>query len=191
MENDQIESLYGEEAQGASGALADVDTSTQDISTQDIESAVPERYELRLDGLTLDEKLISEAEPIFRELGLSNKQANALLPIAPKLMESAQETVIQKLIDEGAKQRKAWLGAFVNDREIGGTHRAESERLAQKGLDAMGFGKDHPFRQALNETGFGNHPDMIRILRWVGTMSHQKGNQGDPVPAWKAMYPEG
>ncbi|BEU99967.1 hypothetical protein [Novosphingobium olei] len=185
MDDDQIESLYGPEPEQE---LPEGDNPTSD-SGDDRQLTTPERYELKLDGLNLDAKLVAEAEPILRELGLSNSQANALLPIAPKLMDSAREEVLSKLIDEGAKQRKAWLTAFDRDQEIGGHRRDESVRLAQKGLEAMGFGRDHPFRQALNETGFGNHPDMIRILRRVGSMSHQQ-NMSEPAPMWKAMYPD-
>jgi hypothetical protein len=98
----------------------------------------------------------------------------------------------QRLIDEGTKQRKAWLDSFNNDRELGGANRGESARLAQLGLEKMGIGKDHPFRATLTETGFGNHPDMIRILRWVGSTAAQRGSGGARnVPAWKALYPDG
>lgn len=156
----------------------------------------PEKYELVMEGVTLDEGLVAEAEPIFRELGLSNEQANALLPLAPKLMEKAQEASIQAMIDAGAQQRKGWLDAFHADPDIGGAKREETEHLAAKGLDALGFAKGHPFRAALNETGFGNHPDMIRAFRRVGEMVGEDGlfareNTGDrkEVPAWKALYP--
>lgn len=156
----------------------------------------PEKYELSLEGVTLDEEMVAEAEPIFRELGLSNDQANALLPLAPKLMERAQNAVVQQMIDQGAQQRKDWLNAFVADPEIGGAKREETEHLAAKGLDALGFGKDHPFRKALTETGFGNHPDMIRAFRSIGQMVGEDGlfareNPGvrEDVPAWKKLYP--
>ena len=156
----------------------------------------PEKYELTIEGVTLDEGLVAEAEPIFRELGLSNDQANALLPLASKLMEKAQEASIQAMIDAGAQQRKGWLDAFHADPDIGGAKREETEHLAAKGLDALGFAKGHPFRAALNETGFGNHPDMIRAFRRIGEMVGEDGlfareNAGDrkEVPAWKALYP--
>jgi len=166
----------------------------------------PEKYELALEGIELDVGLVAEAEPIFRELGLSNDQANALLPLAPKLMEQAQQASLQAMLDAGAQQRKDWLDAFNADPEIGGGKRSETEHLAAKGLDALGFkntgfgddGKSpHPFRQALNETGFGNHPDMIRAFRAIGQMAGEDGlfareNPGvrEEVPAWKAMYPD-
>lgn len=168
-------------------------------------AGAPEKYELALDGVELDAALLAEAEPIFRELDLSNDQANALLPLAPKLMEQAQQASLQAMIDAGAQQRKAWLDAFVADPEIGGAKREETQHLAAKGLDALGFkntgfGEDgkqpHPFRAALNQTGFGNHPDMIRAFRAIGQMAGEDGlfareNPGvkEEIPAWKAMYP--
>lgn len=176
MDDESLAALYPNEAGSVPDAAADMQTPAAGEVTQATGAdALPERYELKLEGVHLDPKLVSEAEPIFREMGLSNKQANALLPIAPKLIASAEEAVMQRLIDGGATQRKAWLDAFANDREIGGANRAESTRLAQKGMEVMGFGADHPFRRALNDTGFGNHPDMIRILRRIGATSGGSG----------------
>ena len=192
MSEDIINALYPDDV-AAEPAVEGPAVEPELESSEDQPAApAPERYVLKLEGVNLDPKLLAEAEPVFREMGLSNKQANALLPIAPKLMASAQEQVIQKMIDEGTRQRKAWLDSFNSDRELGGANRAESARLAQLGLEKMGIGKDHPFRATLNETGFGNHPDMIRILRWVGSTAAQKGSGGaGNVPAWKAMYPDG
>jgi hypothetical protein len=159
-------------------------------------AGAPESYELTLEGMNLDPELVAEAEPVFRELGLSNDQANALLPLAPKIMEKAQSAVVQQLIERGAAQRKEWLDAFNADPTIGGGKREETVHLAAKGLDALGFKEGHPFRAALNETGFGNHPDMIRAFRQIGEMVSEDGlfvreNSGvrDAIPAHKALYP--
>lgn len=165
--------------------------------TTEAPAGAPEKYELALEGVDLDPELVSEAEPILRELGLTNEQANALLPIAPKIMEKAQNATMQALLDAGAQQRKGWLDAFAADPEIGGNKREETEHLAAKGLDALGYGKDHPFRVALNESGFGNHPDMIRAFRRFGEMAGEDGmfarsdaGAREDLPAWKVMYPE-
>lgn len=161
-----------------------------------VPAGAPEAYELTLEGVTLDPELVAEAEPIFRDLNLTNDQANALLPLAPKLMEKAQNAVVQQMIEQGAQQRKAWLDAFNADPDIGGGKREETIHLAAKGLDALGFKDGHPFRAALNETGFGNHPDMIRAFRQIGQMVSEDGlfvreNSGarDTIPAHKALYP--
>jgi hypothetical protein len=188
-----VERLYPDDVPAAPESVAEPATAVAaDPTPPNVTAAieVPEKYELAMEGVSLDPKLISEAEPIFRELGLSNKQANALLPIAPKLMDHAQTVLMDQMIDAGAKQRKAWLDAFAADPEIGGGRRSETERLASKGMEIMGFGKNHPFRVALNESGFGNHPDMIRLLRRIGsTAGSSEGNAGGELPAWKSLYP--
>lgn len=139
-------------------------------------AVVPEAYELALEGVTLDPALIDEATPIFKELGLTNDQANALLPLAPKLMEKAQEATMQSLIEAGAQQRQTWLEAFKADPDIGGAKMEETTHLAAKGLDAIGFVEGHPFRKALTESGFGNHPDMIRMARRLGELVSEDGD---------------
>ena len=141
---------------------------------------VPEAYELSLEGVELDAKLVEEATPIFKELGLTNDQANALLPLAPKLMAQAQEATMRQIIEAGAQQRQSWLEATKADPDIGGGKMEETTHLAAKGLDAIGFVEGHPFRKALTESGFGNHPDMIRMARRLGELV---GEDGDFVRA--------
>jgi len=170
-------------------------------------AGAPEKYELALDGVELDPELLAEAEPILRELNLTNEQANALLPIAPKIMEKAQAATMQQLLDAGAAQRKAWLDATKADPEVGGANLDTTLHLSAKALDALGFkesgfGEDgkapHPFRAALNESGFGNHPDMARLLRRFGEMAGEDGlfARTDPgireaKPAHEVLYPNG
>lgn len=159
-------------------------------------AAVPEAYELSLEGVELDTALIEEATPIFKELGLSNDQANALLPLAPKLMEKAQGALMQQMIDAGNQQRQSWLEAFKADPDIGGGKMEETTHLAAKGLDAIGFVEGHPFRKALTESGFGNHPDMIRMARRLGELVGEDGDFVRPgagsssaLPIEKRLYP--
>lgn len=155
----------------------------------------PEAYELAIEGFEIDAELAAEADPVFRELGLSNEQANALLPLVPKVIERAQNATVQAMIDAGAQQRKAWLDAFNADPEIGGANAEETKHLAAKGLDALGFTADHPFRKALTESGFGNHPDMIRMARRMGELIGEDGafpraGAGDDKPDPLAeLYP--
>jgi hypothetical protein len=135
-------------------------------------SGAPERYELALEGVDLDPGFLKSAEPVLRELNLSNEGANKLLPIANKMMTGAREQTMQAVIDAGDKLKKAWLQAYQSDPEIGGTRRIETERLAQQGMAALGFKAGHPFRQMLTDSGLGNHPDMIRTFRRVGELAN-------------------
>jgi hypothetical protein len=182
---------------GVAATTADAaDSAIGSDGAQSAAPAVPERYELALEGMTIDPALVEAADPVLRDLGLSNEAANKLLPVAQKVQEATREAVLSQLADAGAAQKKAWLDAFVADPEIGGAKREETQGLAAKALDALGFAAGHPFRDALNETGFGNHPDMIRAFRRLGEMVGEDGafvrshvGGADTRPVWDRLYP--
>ncbi|WP_327195903.1 hypothetical protein [Novosphingobium capsulatum] len=160
-------------------------------------AGVPERYDLALDGMTLDPQLLHSADPVLRELGLSNDQAGKLLPLAQGVMQRTQDALLAHFADAAAAQKRAWAEEFAADPEIGGGRRAESEHLAARGLDALGFGEGHPFRQALADSGFGNHPDMIRAFRRLGQLlSEDSGfarahaGSANQRPVWERLYPQ-
>jgi len=138
---------------------------------------VPESYELTApEGMTIDPDLLAEATPIFKEAGLTNDQANAILPVAKSLMTKTQDATVQSMIDAGNQQRKAWLDAAKADEQIGGNKWDASLDSAATALDALGYPEGSDFRKTLNETGFGNHPEMIRIFARLGSMVGEDGD---------------
>ena len=156
----------------------------------------PERYELALEDYAIDPTLVQQADPILRDVGLSNDAANKLLPVARDIMARTQESVVRQIEGAAAAQKQAWHQAFVSDPEIGGTRRTETEHFAAKGLDALGYAQGHPFRQALDNSGFGNHPDMIRAFRRLGELVGEDGTFVRPTtatsrnrPVWERLYP--
>ncbi len=187
----------GTQEAGATGATTD-QTTTDATTTETTAPVVPEKYEISLgEGVSLDADVLTAADPILRELGLSNEAANKLAPLAQQVAERTQAGLLQQLQDAGAAQKKEWFDAFVADPEIGGPKREETERLSAKALDALGFVKGHPFRQALTDSGFGNHPDMIRAFRRLGEMVGEDNTFTRPgvgstdKPVWERMYPNG
>ncbi|KUR79438.1 hypothetical protein AQZ49_05815 [Novosphingobium sp. FSW06-99] len=156
----------------------------------------PERYELALEDYAIDPTLVQQADPILRDVGLSNDAANKLLPVARDIMARTQESVVRQIEGAAAAQKQAWHQAFVSDPEIGGARRTETEHFAAKGLDALGYAQGHPFRQALDNSGFGNHPDMIRAFRRLGELVGEDGSFVRPTtatsrnrPVWERLYP--
>lgn len=131
-------------------------------------SEVPEAYELTVEGMEIDADLLAEATPVMKELGLTNDAANKLAPLMGKAVEKAQAATFASLEAAGQQQKKAWLDAAKADEEIGGQKWDDSVHHSAKALDAFGFTEGHPFREALDNTGFGNHPDLIRALARVG-----------------------
>jgi hypothetical protein len=156
----------------------------------------PERYDLALEGFSIDPALVQHADPVLRDIGLSNDAANKLLPVARDIMARTQESVVRQIEDAAAAQKQSWHAAFVADPEIGGARRSETEHFAAKALDALGYAQGHPFRVALDTSGFGNHPDMIRAFRRLGELVGEDGSFVRPTtapsrnrPVWERLYP--
>ncbi|KQM18387.1 hypothetical protein ASE49_09255 [Novosphingobium sp. Leaf2] len=161
---------------------------------------VPEKYELSVDGLELDAAAIEMAEPVFKDLNLSNEQANKLMPVAAQFREKVEtETraaTLKELVDGHAQQKSEWFAATKADPEIGGGKLDETVHLAAKALDHFGHPEGSDFRKLLTETGFGNHPEMVRLMRSVGEMLSEDGfvraNAGGstaPKPLHERLYP--
>jgi len=160
------------------------------------EHVVPEKYELTVEGLELDAAAIEMAEPVFKDLGLSNDQANKLMPVAAQFRDKVATETLQSLADQGAQQKAEWLTATKADPDIGGGKLDETLHLAAKALDHFGFAEGSDFRKLLTETGFGNHPDMVRVMRGVGEMLSEDGfvranagNSTKPKPLHERLYP--
>jgi hypothetical protein len=195
----------GEAAQGDAGTEAGDDTSllggkvdgeAEVAKVDEPEHVVPEKYELSVEGLELDAAAIEAAEPVFKELNLSNKQANKLMPVAAQFRDKVTSETLQSLADQGAAQKAEWLTATKADPDIGGGKLEETLHLAGKALDHLGHAEGSDFRKLLTETGFGNHPEMVRMMRAVGEMISEDGfaraNAGGstkPKPLHERLYP--
>lgn len=148
-------------------------------------AGAPEKYELTPpEGFeAIDAALMGEAEPVLRELNLSNEQAQKLVPLVGKAIQDA----VAKANDAGARQvsdlRKGWADAFDADPEIGGANRKATEAAAAKAFDHYGLKPGEGLRQLLDESGLGNHPDMIRFVARVGRdLAEGSFERGDIVP---------
>lgn len=158
------------------------------------EHVVPEKYELAVEGLELDALAIEEATPVFKELNLSNEQASKLMPVAAQFRDRVTTQTLQQLAEQGAQQKAEWASSTKADPDIGGAKLDETLHLASKGLDHFGHTEGSDFRKLLTETGFGNHPEMVRMMRAVGEMLSEDGfaraNAGSQAPSAKdILYP--
>lgn len=149
-------------------------TEAKEPATEDAPRA-PEKYDFKLEGVELDATLLAEAEPILRKLDLDNDQANEFLPIANKVATAAHEKTLKELNDAGQAQKADWLKISKEDEVIGGANWENTTSLAAKAMDALGFEEGHPFRTALNETGFGNNRDMLFAFSKFGELVGEDG----------------
>lgn len=135
----------------------------------DVSDVVPDKYDLSAgEGVALDTDALAIAEPIFRELGLSNDKAQKLTDAYAQIVGKVTERVQGDQSALIAEQRKAWAAEAQADEEIGGKHWQDSISASAKALDALGAPAGSPFRQLLDDSGLGNHPEMIRMFVKIG-----------------------
>jgi len=138
---------------------------------------VPETYELEAPGgFSIDPQALAAATPVFRELGLSNEQANKLMPVAAKFAAGLSDKLNAQILSQVHADRKAWLDTAMADREIGGANWKQTLAKGAFALDNLGFPKGSPFRVLLDESGLGNHPEMIRAWAKVGRAIGEDGD---------------
>lgn len=148
----------------------------KDKDGKDGKAEVPETYELKMpEGMTLDEAALAEAAPVFKELGLKQDQAQKLADVYAKQVQKlqAQSTEAWK------KQHEGWVKSMVGDAEYGGDGKlavkdgrlaGASSELIGRAINKIGGEQAHAFKEMLDMTGAGNHPEMARFLYRVGKM---------------------
>ena len=189
-----VEAVAGEAAPAE--VAADPKSDAQ-APAADAAPEVPDAYELTAsEGVTLDPVALEAATPVFKELGLSNDQANKLMPVAEAFAKSIGDNLNRQILDGISTQHADWLREAKADTEIGGKQWDASLVTAAKGLDTLGFPKGSPLRNLLDESGLGNHPEMIRAFVKVGKLISEdsdfpRGNGAKPVQTNVAriMYP--
>lgn len=132
----------------------------------DAADTVPEdgKYDLKMpEGVEVDQAMLDQFAPTFKELGLTTKQAQAL---ADKFIE-AQAKHGEAQAQNWAKLTGEWVDQAKADPEIGGAKWDATVKNASGVVKR--FGND-AFRDYLNASGAGNHPEMIRFMAKVGAM---------------------
>lgn len=122
----------------------------------------PEKYELTTkDGFAFDEATAAAVTPMFKELGLSNAQAQKLADYHMDAMQQFQAAQVQKFYELQAAE----ADAAKADPEVGGSKLQESLSLAAKAMDTYG---GQEFRDALQAHGMANNVTMLKFLAKVG-----------------------
>jgi hypothetical protein len=151
---------------------------------------IPEKYEFKApDGVTFDADAMGEFEGLAREFKLTQEEAQKVADLGPKMMakwQAKQAEGHQTVSAEWAQSAKA-------DKEFGGDKLTESLGSAKKALDAFATPE---LRSLLNDSGLGNHPEVIRFMVRAGKaisgdrMVTGGANTGSaPATAAQRMYP--
>ena len=147
-----------------------------------VDGKAPEAYEKFSlpEGYEYDEKLAGDFGGVAKELGLSQDKAQKLVDHYIQLTQKA----IQVHNERSAQISEEWKTSAETDKEYGGAKFAENIAVAKKALESFGTPE---LTKHLNESGLGNHPEIIRFCWKVGKLlsdDHQpddlSGRMKDP-----------
>jgi predicted transcriptional regulator len=118
----------------------------------------PENYDFSKLENDVSETVSTAFSDIAKELDLSQAAAEKILDkMSPVIQKNNRETADKMIAD--------WTEQTKKDQEIGGSRLKENTTLAVKALDKFG---NESFKNLLNESGLGNHPEVIRFLSKIG-----------------------
>lgn len=136
--------------EAAPGAKAEPETPAAKAPEQYADFTLPEGYQL-------DSAMADKFKSLARELDLTQEQAQKLVSLDAERVASQAQQVQQT--------SAAWLDQTKGDKEIGGDKLLENVAIAQKALNAFGTPE---LKALLEQTGMGNHPEIIRAFFRAG-----------------------
>lgn len=125
------------------------------------------------EGIELDKSIIETATPIFKELNLTQDQAQKLVDFYNQTVGGVKDNLL-KAVEE---MRADWRNQVMADKEIGGkldSIKVEIGRAKSKLQPAL----REAFDEAMNITGAGDHPAFIKAFYELSKLV----NEGTYVP---------
>ena len=124
------------------------------------------------EGSKLNQSDIDEIAAIARERGLSPDDAKAVLAEREKAYVTHESRAVETMKGERVK----WVESVKADKELGGDNLAETQRLSMLAIERFAT---PTLREKLRETGFGDHPEIVRMWVQIGkAMSEDKPGVG-------------
>lgn len=106
----------------------------------------------------LDAGVVTAFTEAARELNLPQKAAQQLIDKMAPIMDARRAEQMEA-------QRTAWADAVKVDKEFGGAKLEASTVLCARAMDQFATPE---LRTMLNETGLGNHPELVRFMVKAG-----------------------
>lgn len=149
-------------------------------------AGAPEKYEFQTpEGATIDAKVLDQFSEVAKELNLPQESAQKILDKVGPVMAARQAEVVQAA-------RTQWLTDSKADAEFGGAKLEENLAIAMKAREAFGTPE---LTALLNQSGLGDHPEIIRAFYRAGkAISEDRmvgGGEGtkEPLSTAQRMYP--
>jgi len=179
----------GEQAAAVSGDGQEQATGDQAQTQGETDGAEASTdYTLELgDNARLVEADVSSITEFAKSNNLSAEQAQAVL----YRMDSLIGSYVDNANEQWRQETLSWQDDVRKDEELGGENFKASVMNAQAALHRFG---SPALKEALNETGFGNHPELVRLLSRIGKAMEEDailrgGSQAASKTPEEILYP--
>jgi len=121
-------------------------------------------YDLKLpENPLISEEILDEIAGFAKKQGLSNEQAQELVTRE----NTAVQRYINTQISDFEKMSEQWKSDAQADKEIGGPNFVKNSEMASRAINEFG---SEEFKDFLEKTGYGNHPEVIRFCSKIGKL---------------------
>ena len=137
----------------------------------------PDAYDFKApEGQTFDEAIVKSYADVAKELDLPQDKAQ-------KMLETMAPAIAKRQAEQFEATKTQWAEDAKVDKEFGGDKLQENLSVALKARDAFATPE---LRTLLDETGLGNHPEVIRFFYRAGKAisedSFAAGRTGNAAP---------
>ena len=180
--------ILGEGAAASAGTGAESDAGRLAADAGSVSAdrqGPPATYDLRTpEGMTADAAQLELYAAQARELGLGQEQAQKLLELSHANREAMWR--------QHAAQVDDWAEEVRQDKELGGARYEATRMHAVAGLKA--HDPDGTLYALLEESGYGNHPEVIRFLSRISRARGEDSvitgtSRPEDVPLEERLYP--
>lgn len=178
----QEDSATTPNSDAADAGTEGTDTPNPEIKADEGSLTAPDTYAdfVMPEGVTVDQAMLAEATPLFKELGLTQEQAQKLVDFQAKQVQASS----QSQTDSFNQLMNEWQEQSRNDKEFGGDKFEENVSIARSAIDKFGTPE---LKQLLEDHGVGNHPEVIRFMINVGKTTQEDVPGGNTNPTSKAQ----
>lgn len=128
------------------------------------EPVVPEKYEFKLpEGLPEDTEATAQFSELAKGLKLTQEQAQSLVDLYAERMKG----LVEGQVASWTATRKEWVTAAQTDKEYGGANFDANRAHVARAMKQFGTPE---LAKALDEFGFGDHPELVRFFYRVGKL---------------------
>lgn len=113
------------------------------------------------EGYELDAEVFDQFKAALTEVGAPKEVAQKFLDMQTALLAKQADAYQAALVE----QSQQWEQQVKADKELGGDNFEKTQAVAIKAIESFGSPE---LRQLLNDSGLGNHPELVKFCHRVG-----------------------